>query len=95
MTCGELAAWLPAKYDVVNPPALRRLVAGGTQLKPFPRAVMEAAHKAAYELYDETAAKNAAFKKIYEPWKKFRDEQYLWFRVAEQTLDNFNFTAKS
>ena len=26
------------------------------------------------------------FKKIYEPWKKFRDEQMLWFRVAEKTL---------
>jgi len=91
----ELASWVVAKYDSLNPAALRRLVASGTQLRPFPRPVLEACHKAAYELYDETAAKNAEFKKIYEPWKKFRDEQYLWFRVAEQTLDNFNFTAKS
>ena len=52
-----------------------------------------ACHKAAYELNEETAAKNPAFKKIYEPWKKFRDEQYLWFRVAEQSYDNFVFTA--
>jgi TRAP-type mannitol/chloroaromatic compound transport system substrate-binding protein len=93
--CGELAAWTVAKYDVLNPPALRKLVAAGTQLRPFPRPVMEACLKAAFELYDETAAKNPAFRKIYEPWKKFRDEQYLWFRVAEQTLDNFVFTAKT
>jgi TRAP-type mannitol/chloroaromatic compound transport system substrate-binding protein len=91
----ELASWMVAKYDAANPAALRQLVASGTQLRAFPRPVMEACMKAAYDLYDETAAKNPAFKKIYDPWKKFRDEQYLWFRVAEQTLDNFNFTAKS
>jgi TRAP-type mannitol/chloroaromatic compound transport system substrate-binding protein len=91
----ELASWVVAKYDAGNPAALRQLIAGGTQLRAFPRPVMEACMKAAFELYDETAAKNANFKKIYEPWKAFRDEQYLWFRVAEQTLDNFNFTAKS
>ncbi len=26
-----------AKYDAVNPPALRRLLANGVQLRPFPR----------------------------------------------------------
>lgn len=76
-------------------PALRRLVAAGTQLRAFPRPVMEACMKATFELYEEVAAKNDKFRAVYEPWKKFRDEQYLWFRVAEQTLDNFNFTAKS
>jgi TRAP-type mannitol/chloroaromatic compound transport system substrate-binding protein len=35
-----------AKYDARNPGALRRLVGGGAQLKPFPQEVMEAALKA-------------------------------------------------
>ena len=34
--------WMLAKYDADNMPALRRLVAGGAQLRPFPRDVMEA-----------------------------------------------------
>jgi TRAP-type mannitol/chloroaromatic compound transport system substrate-binding protein len=34
-------------------------------------------------------AKNAKFKKVFEPWAKFRDEVNLWFRVAENTMDNF------
>jgi TRAP-type mannitol/chloroaromatic compound transport system substrate-binding protein len=34
-------------------------------------------------------AKNARFKKIYEQWKQFRAEEVLWFRVVENTLDNF------
>ena len=39
-----------AKYDVLNPPALRKLVAGGTQLRPYPREVMAALYRAAQEL---------------------------------------------
>jgi len=31
--------------------------------------VMQACYKAAFELYDETAAKNENFRKVYEPWK--------------------------
>src|SRR5262249_25148914 len=85
----EANVWMVAKYDAVNMPALRRLAAGGTKLHAFSKEIMDACYKAAFELYDETAASNAAFKKIYEPWKQFRDDVYLWFRVAENTFDNF------
>ncbi|MBP2298798.1 TRAP transporter substrate-binding protein [Azospirillum picis] len=91
--CFEANLTMNAKYDAENPQALRRLVAGGAVLRPFPREVMEACYKAATELYDETAKTNPKFAKIYEPWKKFRDEEYLWFRVAENSFDNFAFTA--
>ena len=47
---------------------------------------------AANAVYAEEAEKNAKFKKIYEPWKKFRDDQILWFRVAEQNFDSFMAT---
>jgi len=50
---------------------------------------MQASYKAAFELYDETAAKNASFKKVYDHWRAFRDSEYQWFRVAENTYDNF------
>ncbi len=85
---------MPAKYDAQNPPALRRLVASGTKLRPFPKSIMEACEKAAYEVYDELSAKSAHFKRIYPLWKKFRDEQFLWFRVAESTYDNYAFYSK-
>ncbi|HKU98808.1 MAG TPA: TRAP transporter substrate-binding protein [Vineibacter sp.] len=82
-----------ARYDAVNPQALRRLVAAGAQLRPLPREIMAAAWKATHEIYDEIAAKNEKFKKIYESWRAFRDEQFLWFRVAELTYENFAFAA--
>src|SRR6202140_582741 len=91
--CAEANVDMVAKYDALNPAALRRLVASGVQLRPFPREIMQASYKAAIEVYDEFAATNAKFKKIYEPWKKFRDEEILWFRVAEQNFDQFMATA--
>ncbi len=90
----EANGWMVSKYDAQNMPALRKLVAGGTQLKPYSKEIMEASYKAAFELYDETAAANPKFKKVYEPWTLFRQDQDLWFRVAENTFDNFVF-AKS
>ena len=87
--CAEGNILMPAKYDAQNPPALRRLVASGTKLRPFSREIMEACFAAANELYAETSAKNANFKKIYDSWSKFRDEQNLWFRIAEAGFDNF------
>jgi TRAP-type mannitol/chloroaromatic compound transport system substrate-binding protein len=91
--CAEANIHMVAKYDAKNTEALRKLVQSGAQLRPFPRPVMEACYKAAQELYGELAAKSPEFKKIYGPWRKFRDDQYLWFRVAENTFDNFVYTA--
>ncbi len=87
--CYEANTWMVAKYDAVNPAALRRLAAAGTQLRPFPREVMQACYQSANKIYEETSAKNAKFKKVYDSWVKFRDEEQLWWRVAELTFDNF------
>ena len=77
------------KYDVQNPKALRELIAGGAKLSAFPAPVLEACLNSANELYAETCAKNAKFKKLFDNWKKFRAEEVLWFRVAENTFDSF------
>jgi TRAP-type mannitol/chloroaromatic compound transport system substrate-binding protein len=86
---------IQAKYDAVNPPALRRLVANGAQLRPFSQDIMEAGYKAANEIYDELSANNAAFKKIFDSYRAFRNEEYLWFQVAEYTYDNFMIRARA
>ena len=78
-----------SKYDAENPKALRELVSGGTKLQPFPQPLMEAAFAAANELYAELSTKSPKFKKIYDNWRPFRNEEILWFRVAEFTFDSF------
>ena len=87
--CYEANMDMMAEYDFKNPAALQRLVKNGVKLHAYSPEIMRAAHKAAFELYEEEAAKNPSWKKIYEPWKKFRRDEFLWHRVAEQTLTNF------
>jgi TRAP-type mannitol/chloroaromatic compound transport system substrate-binding protein len=74
----------PAAYDVRCAPAIRRLVASGAQLRPFSPEILEAAYKAANEIYDDFSAKDADFKKIYEVHKAMRDDIGLWNQIAEQ-----------
>lgn len=85
----EANQWSTAKYDEGNPAALRRLLAGGAQLRAFPKPVMTASYKAAEELYKELSEKSPAFKKIYAHWSKFRDEQILWSQFCEVPFDSF------
>ena len=87
--CADCNTWMKAKYDTDNPKALRELVASGTKLHPFSQQIMDASWKAANEVYAETMAKSANFKKVYESMTAFRKEEVLWFRVAENTYDNF------
>jgi TRAP-type mannitol/chloroaromatic compound transport system substrate-binding protein len=78
-----------ARYDARNPAALKRLIAAGTQLRPFPQAVMEACLKASNEVNAETAASNAEYKKVLDSMQAFRNDEYLWWQVAEYTFDGF------
>ena len=93
--CAEAWHWMAARYDVLNPQALRRLVAAGTQLRAFPRDVLSACYRATQELYGEIGAQNARFKRIHDQWERFRLDQIQWHRVAEDSLANFLAVATS
>ena len=77
------------RYDARNPAALKRLVAGGAQLRPFSTAIMEACLKASNEVNAETSAANADYKKVWESIVPFRNDEYLWWQVAEYSYDSF------
>ncbi len=77
------------KYDYINPPAIRRLVQSGAELRAFPQPVMEACFKAANELYAELSKTNPHFKKLLDSLTPFRRESYQWFQVAELSFDTF------
>jgi TRAP-type mannitol/chloroaromatic compound transport system substrate-binding protein len=80
-----------AEYDAKNPAALGRLLKSGAVLHPFPKDVMEAALNASNALYDEESKKNPMFKKIYESWRRFRNDEFQWFRIAEESYAEFAF----
>jgi TRAP-type mannitol/chloroaromatic compound transport system substrate-binding protein len=85
----EANLYMLADYDAKNPPALQRLLKQGVQLHAFPKDVMLAARKTAFEMYEEEARKNAVFKRIYTEWKKFALASDQWFKVAESPYANF------
>jgi TRAP-type mannitol/chloroaromatic compound transport system substrate-binding protein len=78
-----------AKYDVKNVAAIRSLVSKGVQLRPLPRDVLDASYTAAFQVYGELVQSNENWKRVYEPWLKFRGEAYQWFRVAEYSFDSY------
>ena len=87
--------WMLAKYDAVNAPALKRLIAGGTILKPFPIPVLDAAWEAANTLYAELSAKDPLFKAAYDSLVAFRGEQYLWWQVGEHFFDGYQIAQRN
>ncbi len=90
--CAEGQAYMQAMYDTLNPPALRRLIAKGTQVRAFSNEIMTAAYGAAETIYDEISEKNPRFKDIYTNWRRFRDTQIQWLGVAERRFDNMMST---
>jgi len=85
---------MTAKYDAMNPLALKRLVAAKTQLKPFSKEIMDAGYKAAMEVFAEHEAKSPEFKKIHQDMRAFQRDQILWARFSEFRYDGFMSSAK-
>lgn len=80
---------MQARYDALNPGALKKLAASGAKLAPFPQDVLEACFNAAKETYAEINATNAPFKKIHDAMMAFRADAYLWAQFPEFQFDQF------
>ena len=92
IACADANTDMLSKYDARNPIALNEMIATGTQLRQFPKDVMEASYKAANEVYEEIMAKNPDFKKIYTDFAKFKDMENGWHRLAEGSFSNFMYS---
>ena len=92
--CAEANVKMMAKYDTLNPQALKRLIANGVKLRPFSNEIMAACYKTSNEVAAEISAKNPEFKKVYEAMVKFRNDQVQWFSIAENRYDNFMTAAQ-
>ena len=88
LACSHAHIEMQSKYDTRNPDALRRLVGSGVLMKPFPREIGTAAWKATNEIFAELSASNAKWKKIFDNFVKYRDDQILWSRFAEGSFEN-------
>jgi TRAP-type mannitol/chloroaromatic compound transport system substrate-binding protein len=81
--------WVTGKYDYVKPPALKRLVAAGALLRPFPQEVLENCYNAANEIYADLSKSNRHFGKMHSSLSAYRNESLAWMQVAELSYDSF------
>ena len=80
-----------AKYDASNGLALRRLVAQGAVLKPFPQDIIDAAYAAWKEVVEELYAKNPLFKSIHESQQAFLVSNSIYAQIADFSYDAMMF----
>ena len=85
---------MQAKYDALNPGALKQLVAAKVKLMPFPKDVMDAAFKESMAVYADLSKTNPAWKKVYTDYAAFLKDQNLWFRFTEGQFDRYMQSAK-
>lgn len=83
-----------AAFDAENPPALRRLVGEGAQLKAFPKAVLEGCYAASAALYQELGEQDALFKRLHDSMNEFRTASAPWLRMSEGGFDAFMNTTR-
>ncbi|PRD68997.1 ABC transporter substrate-binding protein [Malikia spinosa] len=82
-------AGIQARYDVLNPIALKQVVAAGVRVKAFPKPVLDAAFKASNALCADLSRRNPAWRRIYADYSAFRREQNLWHRLPEAHFDRY------
>lgn len=80
-----------ARYDALNPAAIKRIKERGIQVRQFSRDIMEAAYQASRELMEETAASNPQYKRIFDAYDQFRKDSYAWAATNELPFAEFAY----
>ena len=78
-----------ARYDALNPPALRRLVAAGAQLRPFPQSVLDACFDETVKLHEEYSRADPTYAEIFREMTTFRQDAYQWLQLSEYSFDSY------
>ncbi len=78
-----------SKYDALNRNSLQSILTSGTKLIPYSKEILQAAQKAALDIYEENASKDTTFKEIYEEWNEFRSLISQWNKINELSFANF------
>lgn len=89
--CRDAEIWMTARYDALNPAALKRLLETGVQMKAFPTDIMQRAKEESVALLNEYASQDATYKKLFDHWSAARDDLFQWFGTSELEYARFAF----
>ncbi len=87
----EVSIRMLAQYDARNQVALQEAVDSGVQLRAFPEETMRAAERISREVMESRASADAAYRRVYDAFRSFREESFTWFASAEHTYAAFAF----
>jgi TRAP-type mannitol/chloroaromatic compound transport system substrate-binding protein len=76
--------WMLSQFEAKNLAALKKLKQEHhVEVLPFPDDVMIALHAYTKEVLEEESAKDATFKRVYEHYKAFMDDNDAWNALSE------------
>ncbi len=77
--------WMLAEFEARNIDALNKLRSEDKVIvREFPPAMLRELKRLATEVYEEEAAKDPAFKKVYDAFKAFQAKNDAWNNISEQ-----------
>lgn len=77
------------KFNSANGGVLQNLVLSGTKLLPFNKEILNISYQTAFAMYEEIALQDQTFREIYENWKQFKEQIYLWNQFNEISFANY------
>ena len=78
-----------SRYEARNGAALRRLIAGGTQVRTFPLEVMRHFEVAMNELHDIHRETNPFYARVHDDYQAFADPVREWGAFSEYPLQDY------
>ena len=85
VTARAVSEWIYGEMEFHNQEALKTLrQQKNVEVLPFPQEVIDELRATAEVTFDEEAAKNPQFKRVYEAYKKFSEDYDAWSYMSEQ-----------
>ncbi len=85
--CYRTSRWMGAEFDSINGKYLRKIIEEtDVKVSAFPSEVLQELKDYTREALDELTSKDAASKKVYEAFTKFKEEVGTWMNISERVF---------
>jgi len=84
----RVQSWMLAQFDARNGEFLEKLIAEGTELRTFPRPVLEALKKNTQEAIEELIGSDPVAKKVADHYYAFKKRIAAWTDITEKAYYN-------